>query len=378
MKVPTLLIGGYHDAYTNAIMRTFDGLACNKRVIIGPWVHLYPHIAIPKPQWGFCTEAIRWFNCHLKNNNNGADTDGNAIFVQDIPTVGERDEVQGQWIEGAETEMKTWYLGGASKLHRNSQIGKQEIHSKETTGACTVTYFPVALSDTPRDQRKDDSLSAVFDTEVFEESCYFIGRPVIKLLVACDKPIGTLFTRLCVIGMDGSSRLVGYMPYNLNHSDDGKHETVTDIEVGQFHEIVIEQDYIGEMIHKGSKLRVALSTAFYPMCLPNPEPIIVIVDFSHSSLEMPLATSITPLKRSIPAVTSCVALPYKQDSSPYYLRTVTEESDGTQVITIVSKSGKKRYEPHDLCTEVDMVRKESIGPDDPTSAKMNIEYTAKW
>ena len=43
--------------------------------IIGPWVHQYPHTAVPGPQIGFLQLAVRWWDRWLKGIDNGADAD---------------------------------------------------------------------------------------------------------------------------------------------------------------------------------------------------------------------------------------------------------------------------------------------------------------
>ena len=35
--------------------------------ILGPWVHKYPHFAVPQPAIGFLQEALRWWDRWLKD-----------------------------------------------------------------------------------------------------------------------------------------------------------------------------------------------------------------------------------------------------------------------------------------------------------------------
>ncbi|MED5530900.1 MAG: CocE/NonD family hydrolase, partial [Pseudomonadota bacterium] len=67
IEAPTLAIGGWGDAYKNAVPALLENLSCPKKGIIGPWVHKYPHFAVPEPRIGFLQETLRWWDKWLKN-----------------------------------------------------------------------------------------------------------------------------------------------------------------------------------------------------------------------------------------------------------------------------------------------------------------------
>ena len=53
IDVPTMLIGGWADAYADAILRTHAQVGGPKRLIMGPWMHVLPHLsAVPAPRLG--------------------------------------------------------------------------------------------------------------------------------------------------------------------------------------------------------------------------------------------------------------------------------------------------------------------------------------
>jgi predicted acyl esterase len=43
--------------------------------VVGPWVHQYPHTAVPGPAIGFLQLALRWWDRWLKGTQNGAEAD---------------------------------------------------------------------------------------------------------------------------------------------------------------------------------------------------------------------------------------------------------------------------------------------------------------
>lgn len=70
IKARVLAVGGWGDAYKNAVPQIVENIPGAKG-IIGPWVHKYPHFAVPEPRIGFLQEALRWWDRWLK----GVDTD---------------------------------------------------------------------------------------------------------------------------------------------------------------------------------------------------------------------------------------------------------------------------------------------------------------
>ena len=71
MSCALYLVGGWADAYRNAVLRLLAGYAGPCKGLIGPWGHIYPHDGAPGPAIGFLQEAVRWWDCHLKGIDNG-------------------------------------------------------------------------------------------------------------------------------------------------------------------------------------------------------------------------------------------------------------------------------------------------------------------
>mgnify|MGYP003903280007 CR=1 FL=1 len=71
IEAPTLVVGGWNDAYSNAVPRLMKGMRTTRKAIIGPWAHKYPHFAVPEPRIGFLQEALRWWDRWLKDIDTG-------------------------------------------------------------------------------------------------------------------------------------------------------------------------------------------------------------------------------------------------------------------------------------------------------------------
>jgi len=71
IQTPVYLVGGWTDPYHTSLFRMMANLECPKKALVGPWGHLYPNFAQPRPQIGFLQESIRWWDKWLKGKETG-------------------------------------------------------------------------------------------------------------------------------------------------------------------------------------------------------------------------------------------------------------------------------------------------------------------
>lgn len=373
IKAAAFLWGGYADGYTNSVRRTLDNIGCAKRAVIGPWVHLYPHIAMPGPRWGFCEEAVKWWDKHLKANK-VADEPELVCFIQDSVPLPFPDSVKGRWVAEPKTYTETLYLTGSS-LSSTPGKGKVSFSTDETCGKGFNRYFPGNLKEVSADQSEDDKLSCTFETSGVVTPYEIFGRPVVCLSVASDKPIANIILRLCIIDPEGKSRLVSYGACNLNHDD--THEKVTPLISGEFKDIRIELDIMGERLAKNYKLRLCASTAYFPLFLPNPERVTLTLDLSKCQLEIPILKSWSELPHSVPEPSDHKPLPTTVNEISEMEKTSETDESGRFTSTISSRI-KNRLEKIGLTTEWITTDSQSIHPDDPQTAELNIKHNMIW
>ena len=84
VKAAILAVGGWADAYSNAVPRTLAGMQAPARGLVGPWAHRYPNAAYPEPRIGFLAECKQWFDHWLKGEETGvADIPAYRFFIMD-------------------------------------------------------------------------------------------------------------------------------------------------------------------------------------------------------------------------------------------------------------------------------------------------------
>ena len=117
------------------------------------------------------------------------------------------------------------------------------------------------------------------------ERVEILGAPVVTLDVASDKPQAQVCVRLCDVAPDGESVRVSYGLLNLNHRD--SHEFPTALEPGKRYRVRVQLCDIAHSFAPGHRIRVAVSSSYWPIAWPAPEPVTLTLRAGASSLELP-------------------------------------------------------------------------------------------
>jgi hypothetical protein len=105
-----------------------------------------------------------------------------------------------------------------------------------------------------------------------------------SLDLAVDKPAANLAVRLCDVHPDAASLRVSYGILNLTHRDG--HATPTPLVPGHRCTVRIQLNDAGSVFPAGHRIRVALSTTYWPMVWPAPDNATVTI--FGGSLDLPV------------------------------------------------------------------------------------------
>ena len=94
IECAVLAVGGWADAYVDAIPRLLEHLTCPCQAIIGPWGHQWPQLGVPGPAIGFLQEAVRWWDHWLKGIDNGVMTEPILRAWMQEPARAGRDDLE--------------------------------------------------------------------------------------------------------------------------------------------------------------------------------------------------------------------------------------------------------------------------------------------
>ncbi|MGV2100289.1 CocE/NonD family hydrolase [Rhizobium sp. 21-4511-3d] len=297
VEIPALVIAGWADGYRNTPLMAIEGLGDKAKALIGPWVHKYPHFAWPKPRTDFHGEAIAWWNKWLRGEDNGIDRlpQTRAYILDAIRPAPRRDFDPGFWVAKdvwSKPEMQCFYVEQFGKLTEGMPIPQAPEHavylrSPLDTGTSSGEYFTLKPdAEMALDQRSDDAGSLTFETVPLGSDHDYLGRPVLTLSLRTQARTGNLCARLVDVHPDGTATRVAFGVINLTHRNgNAEPEALTP---GEKVSIRLELDACGYRFRKGHRIRLAISTAYWPMVLPPPEDAGVEIDIASLGLGLPL------------------------------------------------------------------------------------------
>jgi uncharacterized protein len=294
IKCAVYAIGGWADGYSNAVPRLMRGLSCPRKGLIGPWAHRFPHNGVPGPAIGFLQEAVRWWDHWLKGVETGImDEPLLRVWMQEsVDPQPYHEERPGRWVAErswppARVEKRRYYLNPGRLEPTAGRRVLLAFSSPQTTGLRAGEWCAFgAEGEMPLDQRSDDGRSLTFDTEPLPARTEILGAPVVELDLAVDEPSALLAVRLNDVQPDGTSTLVTYGLLNLTHRE--SHEQPEALEPGTFQRVRLALNDIAHAFPAGHRIRVALSTSYWPIAWPSPAAVIMTVRAGNSALYLPV------------------------------------------------------------------------------------------
>ncbi len=293
IRVPVYAIGGWADGYSNAVPRLVGSLKSPCKGLIGPWAHTFPHLGIPGPRIGFLQEAVRWWDRWLKGVDNGIENEPKLrVWMQEsVKPQPQYETIPGRWVAehdwpSAHIEPERLYLGRGSLERRPSGSTELLLKSAQTCGLRGGEWCAFGSDgEMPRDQRPDDGASLEFDGEPLEERLEILGAPVLRITLRADHAQSNLCARLCDVAPDGSSLRVSYTVLNLAHRDG--HAAPRPLVPGELFEVELRLNDIAHAFPPGHRIRLALSTTYWPTIWPSATTDILRVVTGNSVLELP-------------------------------------------------------------------------------------------
>ena len=299
LRVPVYMVGGWNDAYTNAIPRFLEGYGGQRKGLIGPWSHNYPEAGTPGPAIGFLQETLRWFDHWLRDRETGImDEPQLRVWLQEwAPPSPRHAQRDGRWVTepgwpSPNTEVLALPLGERGLGLADTADAALRCYGHESHGADAGNWCPYgAAADEPPDQREEDGRTRCLDSEPLAERLELLGRPTAVLELTADQPLAVVAVRLCDVAPDGSSLLLTRGFLNLTHRD--SHEHPEPVPVGERLTVRVELNALGQAIPAGHRLRLSISPGYWPWIWPSPEPVQLLLHTAgESRLELPVRPAI--------------------------------------------------------------------------------------
>ena len=387
VEIPVYAVGGWADGYSNAIFRLLQNLSGPRKGLVGPWGHKYPHFARPGPRIGFLQECLRWWDQHLKGIDTGIMEEPMLrAWMQDpMPPAPWYKTRPGRWVAEPDwpapgVDPQAWTLAPGELVREEVPERPLAIRSPETVGLTAGAWCGYGLEpDLPVDQRQEAGGSLVFETEPLAEDLEVLGFPVLEAVVSSDRPVATLVAVLSAAAPDGPVSRVSFGILNLTHRD--SHAEPAPLVPGEAIRVLLKLNACGQRFAKGERIRLALSTAYWPIIWPAPEPATLTVTTGASRLHLPLRTPRAE-DAALPdfAAPEC-ATPMAQTAlAPgCFAREVTaDQASGKTVYTRVGDDGSVHHTQTDLTVTVSNTDRFTIVDGDPASATGRCTWRKRY
>jgi hypothetical protein len=205
-----------------------------------------------------------------------------------------------------------------------------------------------------------------------------VGEGRVHLRLAADQPSALVAVRLNNVHPDGTVERLSFGFLNLAHRH--SHAKPAALKPGEFYDVDVKLKGVAQSVPAGNRLRIAVSTCYWPMVWPSPQAATLTVDPAASFVELPVLESekgfntvefapveyATPLKMTtrVSGDESREAIHRIDDSTT---RFVVTRDDGSVVID-------------DIGTEVSYTKKKSfsVGRDDPLASVAELECSAHY
>ncbi|CAF3955493.1 unnamed protein product [Rotaria sordida] len=221
-----------------------------------------------------------------------------------------------------EDEKLKYYLSGSclksEPILDSASPAKVSLCSPQQTGTASGNWLGWGFLKHPDhslDQRIDDGRSLCFDSSPLLDDLELFGFPSVQLSLSSNQPNALLCVRLCAIEPETcASILVARGILNLTHFN--SHEHPEELEINKIYNIDVTLSGVCVRLSAGYRLRLAVSTAYWPFVWPSPQSATVTIH----------------LNRSSPSVLILPRLAHKCSSKPDF--DLPEIAPGLKVITI--------------------------------------------
>lgn len=359
---PVLAVGGWADSFTNAVFRLMAHLPGPRWGIVGPWAHVYPHLGVPGPAIGFLQECRRFFDAFLRPSGEAPAYRAprlRAWMMDSVPPATTYDERPGRWVAEEEWPSRnvtpTRYRLAPARLFSPSQTIRRRhrelsVQSPLSLGKVAGKWLSGAEGvHLAHDQREEDGGALVFDTLPLKEPLELLGAAMVELELSSDQPVAMICARLNDVAPDDKSTRLTYGLLNLTHRDGSAQPKP--LVPGEPVRVRVTMNHVAASVPVGHRLRLALSTSYWPIAWPPPQPVRLRVATEPSTLWLPLRPARPEADRAVSFEPPAGARPPKRTilrQPEHDWRIVRSLSDYRAVQEVVDDDGRYRLDEIDL------------------------------
>ncbi|MFV8836149.1 CocE/NonD family hydrolase [Aquisalimonas sp.] len=384
IRCPVYAVSGWADGYSNAVFRLMRNLPGPRKGLIGPWSHKYPHLGVPGPAIGFLQELLRWWDYWLKGRDTGImDEPMLRVWMQEsVPPTTYYRQRPGRWVAEPEWPsdhvQECVYTLGPSQLLLPGDDGEEAfertVESPLSLGLFAGKWCSYAAGpDLAHDQREEDGGAMVFESGVLDEGFELMGEPCVELELAANRPVAMVAARLSDVAPDDKATRVTYGLLNLTHRESS--ESPEPLEPGRRYRVQVKLNGIAQAFPAGHRLRLSLSTSYWPLAWPPPGPVRLRVFGEGSRVVLPIrpprASDADLRDFEAPEGTPAPSAS-RLDAAHHNWLVHRDLATDQSTLEVINDAGSQRLEAIDLVTGSRTVETYSSQGDDFQSARAEV------
>jgi putative CocE/NonD family hydrolase len=275
IRCPVLMLAGWQDGYPNPPLRLLEGLSVPHKLLVGPWNHAQPDMAVPGPRIDYLHEVVRWLDHWCRDRDTGImDEPPIAAFVQEHHApVADRLDSAGHWRSEVSwpppgASERTLHLGAGRLAPEHDAPDEDALEYVPTVGTAGGLWSGGVPFGLAGDQREDEPHALLYTTGLLEEDVTILGRARVVVHVACSAPVIGFVARLCDVAPDGRVQLV--TKGMLNATRRASLSNPEPLVPGEWYALELELDATAWRFRSGHRIRLSISNSDWPNVWPTP------------------------------------------------------------------------------------------------------------
>jgi predicted acyl esterase len=260
VRAATYAVSGWHDYYPQATLDYFNAIPAPKRVMIGPWKHEFPDLAV-NGAIDHLSEMDRWWDRWLKGIESGIERDPPVMIWRQGDAVWGYEET---WPPtGAQIE--EWFAadGGQLTRARPSDAGADRHHVDPSVGLHLLPWDPQApVVPMPYDRSADDHRALTYTSAPFSADVELLGQPEAVVALSSDVAELPLSVHLTDVAATGHSTLICQGWVSAARASGGR------LGSDEVSEITVPLYSTAYRLPAGHRLRLVIAGADFPLLWP--------------------------------------------------------------------------------------------------------------
>jgi predicted acyl esterase len=282
IEAPTFAVSACHDSYPRETVLYHDRLRAPRRLLLGPWKHELPDLALHHPI-GFFAAMGDWFDRWLKGRaevTGLAGAGGPAVTFFEQLGAGWR--TAERWPPPT-AAVQALYPGPDGTLGDRAAGGEDVYRVDPAVGLAALPWdWTTPTPPTPPDISPDDHRALAWTTPPYAGGLRISGQPAVTVSLRVDRPDVPLRAWVADVAPNGFSTLVCQGWVRPAHVVGGP------LDPARSYEIPVPLHPTSYRLPAGHRLRLAIAGAHFPALVPAPDAATFTVTRSGTRLALPV------------------------------------------------------------------------------------------